>query len=98
MAVALVDLKSSIRLLLHIPRKHRHRNASDLARAIANAWWRLFSFMYRGTLAEPADPLSSGDTATRINPGAEASASEDALSRCIQRKCADGTYKKPSDF
>lgn len=101
MAAALADLKASTRLLQHVPRRHRHRVASDLASAITAAleqrtsvaWWRLLSFMFRSPLAEPADPSSFTDTATRNNPGAATDANVDTLSRRVQKKCADGDIR-----
>ena len=101
MAAALADLKASTRLLQHVPRRHRHRVASDLASAITAAleqrtpaaWWRLFSFMFHSPLAEPAEPLPSTETGPRTNPEAVTRASADTISRRVQKKCADGDIR-----
>ena len=101
MAAALADLKASTRLLQQVPIKHRHRVASDLANTITTAleqrtpiaWWRLLSFIYRSPLAEPANPQSSGDAVTRNDSDAATVTNEEALSKRVQKKCADGDIR-----
>ena len=101
MAAALADLKARTRVLQHVPRKHRHRIAADLASAITDAleqrsplaWWRLLSFTYSSLLAKTADPPSSQSNEPRTTPGTALSTSEDGLTRRVMKKCADGDIR-----
>ena len=100
-AAELANLKAGTRLLQHVPRRHRHRIASNLADAITTAleqrtplsWWRLLSFLYRSPLAKAADPLFSRETTTQDNHEDTTFSNEAALSRRVQRKCADGDIR-----
>lgn len=92
----IAELKASTRLLQHAPRRHHHRIASELDGTITAAFeqrspytcWRLH-FIHRSPLAVPADPLSSGETVTRIDPGAPTATNEAAFSRRVKRKYRD---------
>ena len=101
MAAALADLKANTRVLDHVPRRHRHNIASDLAGAITAAleqrtplaWWRLYSFIFRSPIAEAADRQPSRQPATRSDPETASAASDEALARQVQRKCTDGDIR-----
>ena len=100
MAATLADLKASTRLLQHVPRRLRHRVASDLSSAITTAlehrtplaWWRLSSFMYRSPLAEPADPTPPREIAIANSPRTASGTNADALTK---RNALMATFEQP---
>ena len=73
LADALADLERSTRVLQHVPRKDRHRVATDLAALIdaaveqrtALAWWRMLSHAYIGLRKDkPLKPTQNANDRT----------------------------------